>query len=98
MLRLSYTGLAGHYTACASSAWGENMATNDLARLVERAKTDTDFIARAQRDLDGTLAAEGFTLSSEEMEAVRAAHAELASFSPAEVQVRLAPDVQGYAG
>lgn len=65
------------------------MATDQLAMLVHRALNDPSFLERARADLDGTLAAEGFTLSREELDAVRAFQAEAAGASPAEVQRRL---------
>ena len=57
--------------------------------LVQRAMTDPGFVARAQNDLDGTLAAEGISLSPEEMAAAREFHGEIAGLSQDEVQGRL---------
>ena len=47
------------------------MADDQLARLVQRAMTDPSFIERARTDLEGTLAAEGISLSPDEMAAAR---------------------------
>ncbi len=66
------------------------MATDQLGLLVQRAMTDAEFRRRAQADLDGTLAAEGYRLSSEEMEAVRSFQQEVAGLPPDQVDARLA--------
>ena len=65
------------------------MAVDQLSRLVQRAMTDRGFADRAQADLEGTLAAEGFSLSPDEMTAVRGFQAEVAGLSAEEVQARL---------
>ncbi len=64
--------------------------TDQLARLVQRALSDRDFVERALADLDATLDAEGFVLSAEELAAVREFHAEVAGASPDEAIARLA--------
>lgn len=65
------------------------MATDQLSLLVQRAMTDPGFVERAQRDLDGTLAAEGISLSPDEMAAAREFHGEIAGLSQGEIQGRL---------
>jgi hypothetical protein len=65
------------------------MAEDPLARLVQRAMTDPDFVRRGQADLEGTLAAEGIRLGPEEMAAVRSFQAEVAGLSPSDVAARL---------
>ena len=65
------------------------MAVDQLSLLVQRGMTDPDFVQRAQSDLDGTLAAEGITLSPDEMAAVREFHSEIAGLSPDEVRTHL---------
>jgi hypothetical protein len=74
------------------------MATDQLAKLVERATNNPSFIARAQSDLEGTLAAEGIALSPEELAVVRDFRDQMANASPEEVRERLTADMQGYAG
>ena len=51
--------------------------------------TDPGFVRRAQADLDGTLAAEGISLSPEEMAAVHEFHGQITGLSQDEVQGRL---------
>jgi hypothetical protein len=51
--------------------------------------TDPDFVRRAQTDLDGTLAAEGISLSADEMAAVREFHGEIAGLSADDVRAQL---------
>jgi hypothetical protein len=65
------------------------VATDQLSRLVQRGMTDPAFVSRAQADLDGTLAAEGISLSPEELAAVREFHGQIAGLSQDEVQGRL---------
>ena len=65
------------------------MAVDQLSQLVQRGMTDPDFVRRAQTDLDGTLAAEGISLSPDEMTAVREFHGEIAGLSPDQVQAHL---------
>ena len=65
------------------------MANDQLSRLVERAMNDPDFVRRAQTDLDGTLAAEGIQLSSDELAAAREFHGQIAGLSQNEIQSRL---------
>jgi hypothetical protein len=57
-----------------------------LAGLVDRAMTDSDFRRRAITDLDGTLAANGYELQPDELEAVREFHGQVAGKSETEVQ------------
>jgi hypothetical protein len=57
-----------------------------LAGLVDRAMTDADFRRQAITDLDGTLAANGYELQPDELEAVREFHGQVAGKSDAEVQ------------
>jgi hypothetical protein len=57
-----------------------------LASLVDRAMTDADFRQSAITDLDGTLAAHGYELQPDELEAVREFHGQVAGKSEAEVQ------------
>jgi hypothetical protein len=47
------------------------VAEDRLARLVQRAMTDRSFLERAHTDLEGTLAAEGISLSPDELAAAR---------------------------
>ena len=61
-----------------------------LAGLVDRAMTDADFRRQAITDLDGTLAANGYELQPDELEAVREFHGQVAGKSEAEVQELLA--------
>lgn len=65
------------------------MATDQLSRLVQHGMTDPGFVQRAQADLDGTLAAEGISLSPEEMAAVREFHGQIAGLSQDEIQGQL---------
>jgi hypothetical protein len=74
------------------------MNASILAELVERARTDADFRTSAVTDLEGTLAANGYELSEEEMAAVRTFHAEAAKLSDQQLQEQLAGDVEGHAG
>lgn len=62
------------------------MAQDQLARLVQRFMTDRSFVERAQADLDGTLAAEGFALSAEDLAAVRGFQREGAGLSVSDVE------------
>jgi hypothetical protein len=61
-----------------------------LAGLVDRAMTDQDFRRSAVADLDGTLAANGYELQPDELEAVREFHGQVAGKSEAEVEELLA--------
>jgi hypothetical protein len=65
------------------------VAADQLSLLVQRAMTDPGFVTRAQKDLDGTLAAEGISLSPDEMTAARQFQSEIAGLSQDEVQGRL---------
>jgi hypothetical protein len=62
---------------------------DQLAILVDRVLADRELLARCVSDLDGTLAAEGITLSPEELAAVREFQAEIAGASVDEVYARL---------
>jgi hypothetical protein len=66
------------------------VAEDQLARLVRRAMTDPSFAERARSDLEGTLAAEGISLSPEELAAARSYQEEVAGLSTDEVRERLA--------
>lgn len=66
------------------------MAQDQLAALVQRSMTDRAFMERARADLEGTLTAEGISLSPEDLAAVRGFHAEVAGLSAPEVEARLA--------
>jgi hypothetical protein len=61
-----------------------------LAGLVDKAMTDAEFRRSAVADLDGTLAAHGYELQPDELEAVREFHGQVAGKSEAEVQELLA--------
>jgi hypothetical protein len=61
-----------------------------LASLVDKAMTDPEFRRQAVADLDGTLAAHGYELQPDELEAVRDFHGQVAGKSEAEVQELLA--------
>jgi hypothetical protein len=65
------------------------MRDDVLMNLVDRALTDPEFRTRAQEDLEGTLRAEGFDLSEEEMAAVREFHSQFAGLSDEEVEGQL---------
>ena len=66
------------------------MRDDVLAGLVDKAMTDADFRRSAMTDLEGTLAAHGYDLEPEELEAVREFHGQVAGKSEAEVQEVLA--------
>ena len=72
------------------------MNDKTLADLVERARTDKDFRTSAVRDLEGTLAANGFSLSDDEMEAVRLFHAQAVELTDEELERELVGDVMGH--
>jgi hypothetical protein len=57
-----------------------------LADLVDRAMTDSEFRRSAITDLEGTLAASGYNLQQDELEAVREFHDQVAGKSEAEVE------------
>jgi hypothetical protein len=61
-----------------------------LAGLVDRAMTDSEFRRSAITDLEGTLAASGYDLQPDELEAVREFHGQVAGKSEAEVEEMLA--------
>jgi hypothetical protein len=61
-----------------------------LTSLVDRAMTDSEFRRNAITDLDGTLAAHGYELQPDELEAVREFHGQVAGKSEAEVEEMLA--------
>jgi F0F1-type ATP synthase membrane subunit b/b' len=61
-----------------------------LAGLVDKAMTDADFRRNAITDLEGTLAAHGYELQADELEAVRELHGQVAGKSEAEVEQLLA--------
>jgi hypothetical protein len=61
-----------------------------LADLVDRAMTDSEFRRSAITDLEGTLAANGYDLQPDELEAVREFHGQVAGKSEAEVEEMLA--------
>jgi hypothetical protein len=66
------------------------MRDDVLAGLVDKAMTDADFRRSAMTDLEGTLAAHGYDLEPDELEAVREFHGQVAGKSEAEVQEVLA--------
>jgi hypothetical protein len=66
------------------------VAEDQLARLIQRGLNDPSFAERARTDLEGTLAAEGISLSPEELAAARSYQAEVAGLSADEVRARLA--------
>ena len=72
------------------------MSAKTLAELVERARTDKEFRTSAVRDLEGTLAANGYSLSDDEMEAVRLFHAQAADLTDEELEQELVGDVMGH--
>lgn len=74
------------------------MSQTTLAELIERARTDRDFRDRAKTDLDGTLAAEGLTLSDDELEAARQMQAQAQGMSDEELDELLvgSADVTGH--
>jgi len=72
------------------------MDTSNLAELVERARTDDDFRRAAVEDLEGTLAANGYDLSEEEMAAVRLFHAQALELTDEELEQELVGDVMGH--
>ncbi len=51
------------------------MRDDVMAQLVDRVMSDSAFREQARTDLDGALAAAGFTLEADEMTAVREFHA-----------------------
>ena len=66
------------------------MRDDVLAGLVDKAMTDADFRRSAMTDLEGTLAAHGYELQPDELEAVREFHGQVAGKSEAEVEELLA--------
>jgi hypothetical protein len=66
------------------------VAEDQLARLVQRGMSNPSFIEGARTDLEGTLAAEGISLSPEELAAARSYQQEVAGLSTDEVRARLA--------
>ena len=65
------------------------MAGDVLTELVDRAASDPEFRRRALDDLEGTLAAEGYALSDEELAAVRDLHAQAAGLPDDEIDRQL---------
>jgi hypothetical protein len=61
-----------------------------LAGLVDKAMTDPEFRRSAVADLDGTLAAHGYELQPDELEAVREFQGQVAGKSEVEVEALLA--------
>lgn len=61
-----------------------------LISLIDKAMGDPEFRSRVGNDLDGTLEAYGYELEPDELEAVRAFHAQAAGKSDAEVERMLA--------
>jgi hypothetical protein len=57
-----------------------------LTGLVDKAMTDAEFRRDAITSLDGTLAAHGYELQPDELEAVREFHGQVAGKSEAEVE------------
>jgi hypothetical protein len=72
------------------------MEASRLGELVERARTDKEFRANAVRDLEGTLTANGYELSEDELEAVRLFHARAVELSDEELEEELVGDVMGH--
>jgi hypothetical protein len=68
----------------------ESFRDDVLMRLMDRAMADEDFRRRAHDDPEGTLRAEGFDLSGEELAAVKEFQQQVAGLSDEELQRAIA--------
>lgn len=66
------------------------MSEDSLMALVRRAQSDSEFRAAMLVDPEHAVRRYGFTLTEDELEAVKDAHAELAGLSSDEAEARLA--------
>ena len=74
------------------------MAEATLSDLIERARTDRDFRDRTVADLEGTLKAEGYELSEDELAAAREMHRQAQRMSDEELDAALTDEVVGHRG
>ena len=72
------------------------MTDTTLTALIDRARTDPDFRQRAMTDLDGTLTAEGYELSEDELAAARVLHGQAQGMSDDDLVSALSGDVIGH--
>jgi hypothetical protein len=68
----------------------EGIRDDVLMRLVDRAMSDEDFRRRTQEDPEGTLRAERFELSGEELSAVKEFQQQVAGLSDEKLQQAIA--------
>ena len=72
------------------------MPETTLSDLIERARTDRAFRDRAVADLEGTLAAEDYELSEDELEAAKQLHEQARGMSDEQLDAALADEVSGH--
>jgi hypothetical protein len=69
----------------ATASEGESMRENVLRKLAIRATTDPEFLRRARKDLEGTLARYGYGLTGEERRLVEGLQRQTAGMSDVEL-------------
>lgn len=74
------------------------MRENVLRELAARAATDPEFLGRARKDLEGTLARYGYGLTGAELRAVEDLRQQTAGMSDEEVARALAGRLEGRIG
>jgi hypothetical protein len=74
------------------------MRENVLRDLASRATADPDFLRQARKDLEGTLARQGYHLTSEEMRLVESLRQQTAKMSDEELARTLASGLEGRIG
>ena len=74
------------------------MRENVLRDLANRAATDPEFLKRARKDLEDTLARYGYRLTGEEMRRVEGLRHRTASMSDEELARALADGLTGHTG
>ena len=74
------------------------MRENVLRDLASRATADPDFLRQARKDLEGTLARQGYLLTNEEMRLVESLRQQTAKMSDEELARTLASGLGGRIG
>jgi len=82
----------------AAASEGESMRENVLRKLAVRAATDPEFLRRARKDLEGTLARYGYGLTGEERRLVEGLQRQTAGMSDEELARTLAAGLEGRRG
>jgi hypothetical protein len=79
----------------AAASEGESVREKVLRELAARAATDPEFLGRARKDLEGTLALYGYGLTGAELQAVKDLRQQTAGMSDEELARTLAGGLEG---